>query len=135
MNLLSTFQLAYPTAPPSSMYNSNAIYGAHSFLPSNPQSFYYPPLVQYLILWNKIFKNVSFKLFILIVKRYQKYLKKQNEERKMKLRVIVTNCSHNYCMLSKSQRSEVSGLLLLFIHITHLHNHQITSIRRRQQHA
>ncbi|CAG9532136.1 unnamed protein product [Cercopithifilaria johnstoni] len=40
-----TSQLAYPTAPPSSMYNSNAIYGAHSFIPSNPQSFYYPPVV------------------------------------------------------------------------------------------
>ncbi|VIO94983.1 MIF4G domain containing protein [Brugia malayi] len=35
-------QLAYP---PSSMYNSNAIYSAHNFIPNNPQSFYYPPVV------------------------------------------------------------------------------------------
>ncbi|VDO50321.1 unnamed protein product [Onchocerca flexuosa] len=40
-----TSQLAYPTAPPSSMYNSNAIYSAHNFIPNSPQSFYYPPVV------------------------------------------------------------------------------------------
>uniref|UniRef100_A0A1I7VF79 EIF4G n=1 Tax=Loa loa TaxID=7209 RepID=A0A1I7VF79_LOALO len=40
-----TSQLAYPTAPPSSMYSSNAIYSAHNFIPNNPQSFYYPPVV------------------------------------------------------------------------------------------